>query len=52
MQIDQYDFPHAETLSRRNKHSQRYERFGENIRYLTVDELQNFLTVLTIIITS
>lgn len=42
MQMNQHDFPHAETLSRRSKHSQRYERFGEIIRYLTVDELQNF----------
>jgi len=42
MQMNQHDSPHAETLSRRSKHSQRYERFGEIIRYLTVDELQNF----------
>ena len=42
MQMNQHDFPHAETLSRKSKHSQRYERFGEIIRYLTVDELQNF----------
>jgi len=43
MQMNQNDFPYTETLSRRSKHPQkRYERFGEVIRYLTLDELQNF----------
>ncbi len=42
MQISQYNFQEAESLSRKRKHSQRYERFGEIIRYLTVDELQSF----------
>jgi len=42
MQISQYDFQDAESLSRKSKRSQKYERFGEIIRYLTVDELQSF----------
>jgi integrase len=42
MQINQYNFPRAETLKRKKRYPQRYERFGEVIRYLTVDELQNF----------
>lgn len=42
MQISQYNFQDAESLSRKRKRSQRYERFGEIIRYLTVDELQSF----------
>ncbi len=40
--MDQYDSPHPETPSRKSKCSQRYERFGEIIRYLTLEELQNF----------
>jgi len=42
MQISQYNFQDAESLSRKKKRSRRYERFGEIIRYLTVDELQSF----------
>jgi integrase len=42
MQINHNDYPHAQIPSRKGKCSQRYERFGEIIRYLTVDELQNF----------
>ena len=42
MQIDQYIFQDTESLNRKRKRSKRYERFGEIIRYLTVDELQSF----------
>jgi integrase len=42
MQSSQYDFQDVESLSRKSKRSKRYECFGEIIRYLTVDELQNF----------
>jgi len=42
MQISQHDFQDSESLSRKSKRSQRYERFGEIIRYLTLDELQSF----------
>jgi integrase len=42
MQINHEDYPHAQIPSRKSKRSKRYECFGEIIRYLTVDELQNF----------
>lgn len=42
MQINHEDYPHAQIPSRKSKSSKRYECFGEIIRYLTVDELQNF----------
>ena len=42
MQINHEDYPHAKVPHRKRKSSQRYERFGEIIRYLTIDELQNF----------
>ena len=42
MQISHENYPHAQVPSRKRKHSQRYERFGEIIRYLTIDELQSF----------
>ena len=40
MQINQYDFPLAGSLKKRGKSGRRYERFGEVIRYLTTEELQ------------
>ena len=42
MQINHEDYPHTQIPSRKSKRSKRYECFGEIIRYLTVDELQNF----------
>ena len=42
MQINRYNFQYVESLSQKKKHPKRYERFGEIIRYLTVDELQSF----------
>jgi integrase len=42
MQISQYNFQNAESPSRKKKRSKGYERFGEIIRYLTVNELQSF----------
>jgi integrase len=42
MQISQYNFQDADNLSRKKKRSKKYERFGEIIRYLTIDELQSF----------
>ena len=42
MQINHSDYAPAKIPSRKGKYSQTYERFGEIIRYLTVDELQNF----------
>jgi integrase len=42
MQTSQYKFLEVENLIRKKKRSKRYERFGEIIRYLTVDELQSF----------
>ena len=42
MQIINQDYPHGPIPNQKRKHSQRYERFGEIIRYLTVDELQSF----------
>jgi len=42
MQISQYKFVEAKNLGRRKKRTRKYERFGEIIRYLTVDELQSF----------
>jgi len=42
MQISQHNSQDAESLSRKKKRSKRYERFGEIIRYLTIDELQSF----------
>lgn len=41
MQINHYNFPHAEALKRKKRCSQRYERFGEVIRYLIHEELHN-----------
>jgi integrase len=35
-------FSDVEAARKRSKRSQRYERFGEVIRYLTLEELQNF----------
>jgi integrase len=42
MQTNHEDYPHTEIPRRKRKRSQRYERFGEIIRYLTLDELQSF----------
>ena len=42
MRISQYNFQDADNLGRKKKRSKKYERFGEIIRYLTVDELQSF----------
>ena len=42
MQIINQDYPQSQVPSQKRKHSHRYERFGEIIRYLTVDELQSF----------
>jgi len=39
MQIKQYDFPLTGSLKKRGKSGRRYERFGEVIRYLTQDEI-------------
>jgi len=39
MQIEKGEFTNVTVLSKRNKRSPKYERFGEIIRYLTVDEL-------------
>jgi len=39
MEIKQYDFPQAGPLKKRGKRYRRYERFGEVIRYLTQDEI-------------
>ena len=43
MQMTHYFHPGLEpgNLNRRSQHSIRYERFGEVIRYLTLEELQN-----------
>jgi integrase len=41
MQIKPYDFPLAGALKKRGKSCRRYERFGEIIRYLTIEELQH-----------
>lgn len=42
MQMNKHHFSNVDTLKKGSKHTQRYERFGEVIRYLTLDELQNF----------
>jgi len=42
MQINHEDYLHTQIPSRKSKRPKRYECFGEIIRYLTVDELQNF----------
>jgi integrase/recombinase XerD len=42
MQISKYDFQEVDNLNPKKKGSRKYERFGEIIRYLTVDELQSF----------
>jgi len=39
MEIKQYGFPQAGPLKKRGKRYRRYERFGEVIRYLTQDEI-------------
>lgn len=42
MQMTKHHFSNIETFKKGSKSTQRYERFGEVIRYLTLDELQNF----------
>jgi len=42
MQINHNHYQYAQIQSEKSKRSQKYERFGEIIRYMTVDELQNF----------
>jgi integrase len=42
MQINHDHYRHGQIQSQKSKRPQRYERFGEIIRYLTVDELQSF----------
>jgi len=41
MQIS-HEEPQSQILTPKSKRSQKYERFGEIIRYLTLDELQSF----------